>query len=323
MTDFKKLNPSKILLLRTDRIGDMLCTTPAIHAIRKAYPNSTIDLVASDKNMPVVVGNPDIDNLFILPLKKFWMWPILALKLRIKKYDLVVGFNSGSRTTSRLIKRINCPCSVGVKHEKTHQYYTDHIEIKESVHTIDIQLELAKILGADETSQSIIFPVCDQCRSRIENKFAKPKGIRRVAMFIGNAKKIKTRWPENHFLELSRRLHGLNQVEVYIVAGPGDIHLVKIFKWDEKCKLLPKTNLEELGAFLKTCDLFITSASGPMHLASAVDSPMIAIMGGYSHRCWRPLSDIHTLLNSGQDEDDVKGISVDQVYEKVIEKLSL
>jgi ADP-heptose:LPS heptosyltransferase len=323
MTDLNKITPQKILLLRTDRIGDMLCTTPAIRAIRKTFPDATIDLVASDKNSIAVLDNPDIDNLFVLPLKKYWLWPVIALKLRFKKYDLVVGFNSRSRTASRLVKFINGKISVGNKRDKTSKYYDKLFEIKNIPHIIDAQLEIARRLGADDLNQDMIFTVSEDSRLKISEKFPRKEGVKRIAIFIGNAKKVDTRWHEDNFLELNDRLSKHDNVEIYMVAGPGDSCLLKGFSWNDRTMLFPQGSFQELGAFMETCDIFITSSSGPMHLAAAVKAPMLAILAERTYLCWRPLSNIHTIINSGLPGVHVKSVTVSEVYAKAIEKLGL
>ena len=54
----------KILLIRNDNIGDLVCSTPAIEALRKKYPKAQIDIVVNSLNVPVVIGNPFLDKVW-------------------------------------------------------------------------------------------------------------------------------------------------------------------------------------------------------------------------------------------------------------------
>ncbi len=158
----------------------------------------------------------------------------------------------------------------------------------------------------------MVFPVQDALLEQARKQFPRLEGKKRVAVFIGNAKKKDTRWPEDRFVALVERMEQRNDTEVYIVAGPGDEVLLAGFTWTDTCLLYPGGSLQELGAFLKTCDL-----SGPMHLAAAVETPMVAILANFTFECWRPLADIHRIVQSGLEGVQVGNVSVQAVYEAV------
>lgn len=319
MIDIKALNPKKILLLRMDRIGDMFCATPALRAFRQAYPDATIDLVCSEGNRAVVQDNPHIDNLFVFPLKKYWLWPYHFLRLKLRGYDMAVALNGISTTTSRLVSFINPKLKAGTWARKTEGYYDLTVGLELGDHTIDQQLKLAAAVGAPSEDVSMVFPVGADLKERARAKFPRREGKKRVAVFIGNAKKVDTRWPEDRFVELVRRIVERGDTEVHIVAGPGDEGLLGGFTWSDDCVLYPGGSLKELGAFFGTCDLFVTSSSGPMHLAAAVDVPMVAILADFTFECWRPLADIHRIVQSGQPGVQVGTVTVDAVFEAVNE----
>ena len=320
MTDTNDIK--KILLLRADRIGDMFCTTPAFRAMREAYPDAQIDLVASTGNRAVVVDNPHIDNLYTFPVKKPWKWPYHFLKYRLSNYDLVVNFNGESGTSSRLAKFVNAPRLVGTWSRKTEAYYPESVRIVPGMHTIEFMLSVAGALDAPSKDVSMVFPVSDALMQRAEKKFPRKADKKKVAVFIGNAKKVDTRWPETKFVKLVDRIVKRGDVEVHIVAGPGDEGLLGGFTWSEDCALYPGGSLQELGAFLKTCDLFVTSSSGPMHLAAAVDAPMVALLADFTFECWRTLSAIHRIVQSGQPGVQVGNVDVESVFGAVEEMLA-
>lgn len=315
-----KADIKKILLLRMDRIGDMFCTTPALRAFREGYPNAQIDLVASPGNKAVVEDNPHIDNLYVFPLKQFWLWPFHYLKYKFAGYDMVVALNAQSSSTSRLVSFINPTIKAGSWARKTEKHYDMTARYQEGDHTIDLQLQIAEMVGAPSTDTSMVFPVSDALMNRARAKFPS-NDKKRIAVFIGNAKKVDTRWPEDRFVELVERLIARGDTEIHIVAGPGDEVLLEGFTWTNDCKLYPGGSLQELAAFLKTCNLFVTSSSGPMHLAAAVDAPMVAILADYTYTCWRPLADIHRIVQSGQPGVQVGNVTVDAVYDAVDDML--
>lgn len=314
--------PKKILIIRIDRIGDMFSATPAIRALREAYPEARIDLMASDGNSIVVRNNPHIDNLIVFPLKKFWLWPFYFLKLRLSGYDLVVELNGISGTATRLANATGARIKASPASGKRMPSYTVTVAPNNTEHMIMQQLRLTAELGAPGSGTSMVFPLEKALIDRAEQLYPHKEKTYRIAAFIGNAKKTETRWPEDKFIKLTDELLKDERAEVYIVAGPGDEPLLEGFTFTERCILYPGGSLEELGAFLKTCDVFITSSTGPMHLAAACDIPMVAILAQYTYDCWRPLGDIHTIVNSGHEGVDVNSIEVKEVLQAVQENLA-
>ena len=93
----------KILLVRNDNIGDLICTTPAIEALRKAHPHAQIDIVVNSLNACVVRGNPFLNKIYIYTKPKhvkgaaakvraFWGKCKILLQIRRERYDATVIF---------------------------------------------------------------------------------------------------------------------------------------------------------------------------------------------------------------------------------------
>jgi ADP-heptose:LPS heptosyltransferase len=78
-------------------------------------------------------------------------------------------------------------------------------------------------------------------------------------------------------------------------------------------------DLARTAAFLRTCDLLVTSSSGPWHLAAALDVPTVAVLTPSDASFWAPVSGRHAWISS--DADDVRGISVDAVQDAVVRHL--
>ena len=309
--------PKKILIIRIDRVGDMLSATPAIRALRQAYPDARIDLMASTGNARVVCNNPHIDNLIVFPLKKFWLWPLYFMKLRFSGYDWVVELNGISGTATRLAKATGARIKAAPANDRRKGNYNVTVTPSNTEHMIRQQLRLVAKLGAQSNDTAMVFPVKDEWVDNALARLPRRKGIRRVGMFIGNAKKTETRWPEGKFVALANELSKDKTLEVCVLAGPGDLHLLEGFTWSDNCLLYRDKGLEDLAGFLKTCDLLVTSSTGPKHLAAACGVPIVAILAQFTFDCWRPLGDIHHNINSGHPGQDVRGIEVAEVLDAV------
>ena len=97
MQDYKN-----ILIIRTDRIGDVRLTTPAIHALRKTYPKARISILVAPLTEDLVKGNPDIDEVIVDDRRNQHHGPLGYLKLtrllKSKNYDLAINFHTKKRT---------------------------------------------------------------------------------------------------------------------------------------------------------------------------------------------------------------------------------
>ena len=103
----------KLILIRTDRIGDMLVTTPCIRAIRQALPDIRLDMLASAHNSPAICGNPYLDGIHVFDRRHPLSWGKLVSRLRAERYDAALVFNSNSRSASFLSMLIGVPERVG------------------------------------------------------------------------------------------------------------------------------------------------------------------------------------------------------------------
>src|SRR3990170_2033924 len=102
---------NKILFIRRDNIGDLICTTPAIHAVREKYPNAKIGILVNTYNADAIVNNPDIDEVYVYEKAKhvpdknkhsvWWSNLKLLLKIRKERYEVAIGCGSYSPRLAR------------------------------------------------------------------------------------------------------------------------------------------------------------------------------------------------------------------------------
>ena len=128
---------------------------------------------------------------------------------------------------------------------------------------------------------------------------------------------------EDKFVALANELSKDKALEICVLAGPGDYHLLEGFTWSDNCLFYKDTGLNDLAGFLKTCDLLVTSSTGPKHLAAACEVPTVAILAQYTYDCWRPLGNIHHNINSGKPGQDVRSVEVGEVLETVQKALKI
>ncbi|HOX22487.1 MAG TPA: glycosyltransferase family 9 protein, partial [Elusimicrobiales bacterium] len=144
-----------------------------------------------------------------------------------------------------------------------------------------------------------------------------------VLVHPGNFKKYDHRWPEEKFLELCRKFESLpGKNQLVLMAGPGEEAPVKkLLSALPEAKYLPPLPAPQTAAFMEKCSLVIVSATGTMHLAAALDVPLVSFHSEYTYKCWRPLSERSIALSSGE-WNSCRSIPVDAAWDCAVKLLS-
>ena len=344
-------NQEKILIVRMDRVGDALVTTPAVRALRKLFPHARIDFLAHSFNKIAVERNPYIDTLYVYPTN---LWGIISLlcTLRKNQYDAILVMNAHSKRTSYFVSLLGAKEVWGFPRKRTKFCYTHTPEciIPQCFVDSDIQkgggqyhiiIELLALVEgfaqsrATSLSHSISETytkenmlqmdfILEESSSSISMRYPSNEK-KRIALCIGNAKKIHTRWALDNFIMLSKRLlKEHNNIEVFICIGKFEEEMLQKHpsSFPKEC-ILFRGSLSDTGALLQTVDSFVTSSTSYMHLAGALDIPTISLLGGYNYTVWRLLGNQHRYILSDSSGVDVQSISVDEVYEAICEQCGL
>lgn len=308
----------RILCLRSDRIGDMLVSTPVIHRVRTLYPDAVLDVIVSPLGAVALEGNPDVDHVFVYDKKSVRTWFSLLPRL-LEPHDLVVSFNAKSKTL-RMLTLLARGRRKGALNTGRLAPWSGSPEDGEHYSGVMLrELEAAFDLPHDEHPDiSIRFALPEKVEAAVQATYPPAPGLRRVGIFIGNIKKTGLRWPIEKFVELTRVLLEKNDdVDVWIVAGESDVPLLEAYRGMEHPRLhqfIGQKSLQHTAAFLKTCNAFVTCTSSPQHLAGAMKVPTVSITYPWSETLWTPRGPLNFSAVS-KVNDDVRDIPVKEVYE--------
>ena len=316
--------PRGILLVRTDRIGELLLTTPAFGAVRESFPGAKITLIVKPSSSVVVEGNPCIDS--IVKLDPGSDLDSLSKRLRFIRFlggsgfDMAIIFNP-SKFFNIAAFLAGIPVRVGYD-RKLGFLLTNAIEDRKYLcekHEVEYNLELVSLVGAKTDNKSLSLT--------IDNNVSKELNIENsdnlVALHPWTSDPIK-QWPEKNFYELGKRLIKELNMKVVVIGGKEEsgksAELFNNFDINLN-NIAGKTTLKQLAAILKKCKLLVSCDSGPMHLACAVGTPVIAIFRndiiGKSPKRWGPWGKEHSVT----EKNNLFEISVDEVFNKIKEKL--
>ena len=292
---------NKILVIRVDGIGDLLNATPAIALLRENYPSAEITVLARPLNAPVLIGNPDVDRVLIFDRAGKHRGIRARLQfyreLRRERFQLVVAmqtamwthlvaFLSGARyRLGRYQKRFRSTL--------THAWRGKYR--KGETPEVDRNLELVRLVCEGEGRRKLIFHLSPDEVVAAETRLTS-LGVGEDAFLIGihpGGSSYDKRWPEKQYAELADRLSQQYNATILLLRGPEEAELVQSIQaamQSDAITSAPET-IRELGAMLSCCNLVVCNDSGPMHLAAALDVPMVAIFGPTDHVAWHPLSE--------------------------------
>lgn len=300
----------KILVIRRDNIGDLLCTTPTIAALRRRYPRAHIAVLVNSYNAPVLANNPDIDKVYAytkakhsagLTLAAWWQEWRVYRHLRRERFDLIIHANpSFHERTAKLVRYLAGKYQLGVSdnpHDKTFNIAVPPQNVS-GTHHVERVFSLLRPLGILESPGPLVLR-----NPAVDSNLLADRKDPVVALHISSRKPCN-RWPLAKFVKLIEALPPDWKVEVFWAPGsandrkhPGDDENAQ--KLRELCgdnvHLVATTSLAELIAGLVHADCVVCADGGAMHVAAALGKPLVALFGCTDPASWGPWQVAHRL----------------------------
>ena len=309
----------RILLVRTDRIGDVVLTTPSIKALREKFPHAKIAILVSPQTQDLVQGNPYLDDVLVDDrLKDHAGWIgffKLVTMIKKKNFDLAVIFHTKKRTNA-LCFLAGIPYRLGYKNNKWGGLLNFPLEDKRHLgehHEVEYCLELLKPLGvsSQHSSWEMYIPIHQEAEKWVET-FLKEKRISSDRMLMAihpGASDPSKQWPVHKFIELMRLLRRRYSCQ-FVLIGAASVRLLakEIIThlpdgvWD----VTGQTTIGQLTSLLRRCRMLISNDSGPVHLAAALQVTVVSIFTrnqpGISFKRWKPLGEKTRFISVPYDD---------------------
>ncbi|RIX48486.1 MAG: lipopolysaccharide heptosyltransferase family protein [Rhodocyclales bacterium GT-UBC] len=328
----------KILIIRRDNIGDLICTTPLFEAIRRHYPQAYLAALVNSYNAPAIAGNPHLDAIFAYTKGKhaegepvwqaYWRRAKLLWQLRRMRFDYVLLATGGFAPRSLKLARMLAPRHVVGFVNGTARSARIDLPIEQGPavarHESEEMFRLLGPLGigGEIPGLSVLADsaVAGRLRAALPPAVAAGQGPL-VALHI-SARKEKQRWPVERFAELAQRLHARHAARFLVFWSPGDENNPFHPGDDGKAgRLLAALSglpaapvrtehLSELIAGLSLCDVAVLSDGGAMHVAAGLGKPLVCFFGNSPAERWHPWGVPHELLQ--KPSRDVGEIGVDE-----------
>jgi len=307
-----------ILFIKLSAIGDVVQTLPALEAIKRSYPDSDITWAVEEAAADILNGHPLINKLLV-SRRKSWTRMLknpltffqglggvirFFSELRSTRYDIAIDFQ-GLLKSGILIGLARAQRKIGFDRTREFSYLFLNERLPPydiEKHALERYLDVARYLGAKDPSPVCTLPI-DREISRIKQRIESLNPGGRPLVAINPVARWKTKlWSERKFAELADRLISERNV-VVIFTGSREDGLVNeriLAIMDQSAvNWAGETTLKELAALASLCTVFITTDTGPMHLAAAAGTRVVALFGPTAP--WRtgPFGPSHVTVRAG------------------------
>lgn len=280
-------NIARVLLVRNDRIGDLVLTTPAIRVLREALPQARIDLLCSAYAEPVVRHNPRLDDVLTGPgAHEFGHFRELAEEIRAREYDAVVVFVH-SRKNAVLARAARIPLRVGplVKlyaplfFNRAVRQWRSRGEKNEAAYNLDLLSRLGIDIPQEMPPPEIVPDpaAVERATELLENLFGGTGKTVAVHPGMGGS---ALNWPTEQWRELVGCLSRQSGINVLVTGADSEHGLAESVAeyglHTGRVKVVCGLRLEDFIALLSRTDAVVAPSTGPLHLAAALGVPGVA-----------------------------------------------
>jgi len=288
-------------------------TTPVIRAIRRARPDAHLSYLVESQAAPVVLGNPNLDEVIVTPLlhgvARLREDAGLALRLRRSRYDAVIDFHGGPRS-SLLALATGARERIGYSIAGRGWIYTKQVprpREQRPRHSVENQWDLAKALLPDLGSPS---PAADPVEMhegadigpRVDGRL---RGLdigpshELIVVHVGAGNEFR-QWPLPSFADVTAALtSGRPNRRIILTTGPAqaaraeEVRRLALERGADAAAISVACDLDlgELRGLVARSRLFLGGDSGPAHIAATTATPMVVLFGPTTPVVWRPWRD--------------------------------
>jgi heptosyltransferase-3 len=313
MSKFKDVK--NILVIKLRHIGDVLLTVPVFRALRKSFPDAHISALVNAGTEEVLIGNSLIDDIIIFdrrvkaaPTGKKFSQEITFLRdIRSKGFDMTVDLTSGDRAAilglaSGARYRIAYHPEGGFAGKRF--LYTHLADKDGSQHMVMQNLDVVKQFGITTEDLMVDFFVPDDAKEFAGNVFKKHSinASDTVIHIHPTSRWLFKCWKDEYMAQVIDWLLDKGS-RVIVTASPDEHEMQKarniislLHDTSKIIDLCGKTTIKQLAAVSARSNLFLGVDSAPMHIAAAVNTPVVALFGPSGEEQWRPWGRGHSTL---------------------------
>ena len=303
--------PKRILVIRLDRLGDVILSTPVLQALRERFPHAFMAMMVRPACRDVVVGNPALNEVILYEKEGAHrsIRGTIRFARELRRYDFDTALVLHPSNRSHWIPWLaRIPVRIGYARKSgwllTHR--VPHRKQEGKKHEAVYTLELLAGFGLTPPRPQPFVPVSPDARQRVERLLQEAliQPSDRLVAIHPSASCVSKRWMPERFAQVADRLVAAQGIRICLVAGESDAgyaNQVAQAMQQPTLNFAGRLTIGELAALLQRCRLLISNDSGPVHVAAAVGTPVVDIFGrnqqGLSPQRWGPLGEGHVILH--------------------------
>jgi len=274
----------RILLIRTDKIGDAIISTPLFKALRSRFPDAQIDIVLGHKNGAAAPLLPGLDGIFVAR-KNLIEQARLIRQLRERHYDVAIDMLTGDSMTAATYTVLSgARVNIGFAGKASGFYDIPVPRPPAPEHQALQMLRLVAPLGVTVKPEDIRIAVAypqssaEEVRKRLG---LADRGDAKVVAINLSVAAVKY-WTDEKFIRLAGDIKSPS-VRIVLVGAPWDsARLEAVGKAAEVEWLPPSNDISETAAALSCADLVISPDTSIVHIAAALNKPVVTLMASYT-----------------------------------------
>lgn len=305
----------RILCLMINGIGDYLCVTPTLRALRTQFPDAQIALVVRPVLTDMVSANPDVDQVILFEadsprhrlnaFKCIYQYrATLWIDLHVPTFNTVSSNDRDFFRNKLLMICSRAPIKVAygvpqLKRWLSHPLTVPSVDRLMSTNIVETTLALVGGEGSAAYTKRITITAQDV--QWADDHLGKTGSY--IGFFTGSRQAADI-WPSELALDFLRRVFkSLPDYKVVLIGGTGEIEFASMVVADDELKpnvvnLVGQASFGQTSAILKRCSAFVSTDSGPLHIADAVGTQIVALFSSKNYvEVWRPVSPGARLLN--------------------------
>lgn len=272
----------RILIVRTDRLGDVVLTLPMAQAISSGVPGTEIEFLVSDYTAPLVSMAPSVDSVAVVRANASLMERVRLFR---RSKAQVVFFPNASFGMALAAALARIPKRVGTAYRWYSWLFTDRIRDHRrdaERHETEYNLRMLGAIGIDASNSiaSLHIPESSVLSTKAWLE-SEQIGMRYAVLHIPSGGSSKD-WPTDRFVKLGQRLGLVNNLAIVLTGTPAEAEF--LFSVRERIRnAYPSVHMfvgrpiEELAALLSMASLVASNSTGPGHLAAALGTPAIGL----------------------------------------------
>ena len=332
-TRFDPARLRRILAIRRNGIGDMICALPTLRALRRTFPEARLDILASEANAEIALASGAVDEVFvyrrgagIFRNHYFNLYRIMPA-IRAREHELAIAISGGpSALLEAITYATRIPWRIGFVEEGARSHACYNIPVhpaRERQHQIESCLQLLEPLGAKPGTIDVSFALGEEHQgfaARVLAENGLSRGV--YALYNVSSGRAQSRWRAERIAGTANALaaRGLPLVLCGLAADMDLMRRIATLAGRPLAALATPTVLH-FAALVKGARFLMCGDGGPMHVAAAMGTPAFVLFASTDPALWRPWGVPFAYIRSGSTVDAIEVAAVLERLQKWLQEI--